>query len=346
MKKRTRVVLSLTVVLILVVAVCSYIAYSAVLGPSVKPTKKGENQIELYINTGSTYTDVFNNLTEKKTIKYPRIFNLLAEKKGYSQGVKPGHYTIPVNLSNNELLNRLLSGNQTPVKVTFNSLRTMEYLSEVLAWQLEPDSIAFISLLNSPENLQAQGIIPDSLYMLLLPDTYEFYWTATPEEFIQRMQRESVKYWSTRKTFAEEKGLTPAEVIIMASIVEKETNKNDEKPTVAGVYLNRLKKKIKLQADPTVVYAVGDFELRRVLKKHTRIDHPYNTYNNYGLPPGPICIPSKASIESVLHAEKHNYIYFCAREDMSGYHNFAVTYAQHLRNARKFQQELNKKNIN
>lgn len=343
--KRKRIILSISTALILAVAVCGYILYSAILGPSVKPNKEGETQIELFIKTASTYADVFHLLTEKNTIVYPKIFNLLAEKKGYTDAVKPGHYSIAINLSNNELINRLQSGNQTPVKVTFNSLRTMEYLSSVLAWQLEPDSVAFDTLFRSKENLQMLGIKPDSLYMILLPDTYEFYWTATPVDFIKRMQRESTIYWSTRKAAATEQGLTPEEAVILASIVEKETIKNDEKPTMAGVYLNRLRKNIKLQADPTVVYAVGDFELRRVLKKHTRIDNPYNTYKYYGLPPGPICIPSKASIESVLNAEKHNFIYFCAREDMSGYHNFAVTYAQHLRNARKFQRELNRRNI-
>lgn len=344
--KRKKIFLFITAALILTVAVCGYIIYSAVLGPSVKPNKEGEAQIELFINTGSTYADVFCQLTGKNAIVYPKIFNLLAGRKGYTDAVKPGHYSIAVNTSNNELINRLRSGNQTPVKVTFNSVRTMEYLSSVLAWQLEPDSVAFDTLFNSPPNLQALGIKSDSLYMLLLPDTYEFYWTATPVDFIKRMQQESTTYWSTRKPTAAEQGLTPAEVVILASIVEKETIKNDEKPTMAGVYLNRLRKKIKLQADPTVVYAVGNFELRRVLKKHTQLDHPYNTYKYYGLPPGPICIPSKASIESVLHAEKHNFIYFCAREDMSGYHNFAVTYAQHLRNARKFQRELNRRDIN
>jgi UPF0755 protein len=160
-----------------------------------------------------------------------------------------------------------------------------------------------------------------------------------------RMKKESSKYWESRKSLAEKKGLSPWEVVTLAAIVEKETLKDDEKATIAGVYLNRLNKNMRLQADPTVVYATGDFSLRRVLKKHTQMDHPYNTYRNYGLPPGPICVPSKASIEAVLNAEDHKYLYFCAKEDMSGYHSFAKTYTQHLINARRFQRELNKRGI-
>ncbi len=341
MKRKTRITIIILLCLIVVGATASGLLYHMAFGPSV--TTENKKPLEIYIYHTDTYEDVFLQL--EPSIRYPKIFNLLASQKGFKEAVKAGHYTIPAGTSNNELINRLISGNQQPVKVNFNSLRTMEYLSEVLAWQLEPDSMDFISLFRDTAALLQMDIHPDSLFAYLLPDTYEFYWTATPEDFLQRMKKEAATYWESRAAMAEAKDLTPWQVISLAAIVERETQKNDEKATIAGVYLNRLEKNMKLQADPTVVYAVGDFTLRRVLKKHTQLDHPYNTYKYRGLPPGPICVPSKASIEAVLHAENHNYIYFCAREDMSGYHSFARTYSQHLRNARKFQRELNKRGI-
>lgn len=341
MKKKTKIILIVLLAVFLCGAGATGVLYHMAFGPSV--TIEKEEPLEIFIYHHDSYEDLFLQL--EPSIRYPKVFDLLSKHKGLRESVKAGHYTIPAGTSNNELINRLISGNQQPVKVNFNSLRTMEYLSEVLAWQLEPDSMDFISLFRDTAALMQMGIHPDSLFAFLLPDTYEFYWTSTPEDFLKRMKKEAAIYWDSREALAEAKDLTPWQVISLAAIVERETQKNDEKATIAGVYLNRLEKNMKLQADPTVVYAVGDFTLRRVLKKHTKLDHPYNTYKYRGLPPGPICVPSKASIEAVLHAEDHNYIYFCAREDMSGYHSFARTYSQHLRNARKFQHELNKRGI-
>ena len=181
---------------------------------------------------------------------------------------------------------------------------------------------------------------------MFIPNTYEFYWTTTAEVFMQRMNTEYLKFWSeSRKAKAAELGYSPEEISILASIVEKETNKNDEKPAIAGVYLNRLKYNWRLQADPTVVYAWGDFSIRRVLNLHKRIDSPYNTYVYYGLPPGPICIPSIASIDAVLNRQDHNYLFFCAKDDFSGYHVFAATNAQHAINANKYRKALDDRNI-
>ena len=341
MKKRTRnIILILSATLVICCGIAGLL-YHMAFGPSVNHFSKED--LDIYIYPEDSYEDVLSQIDS--SIRYKSVFDLLAKYKKYNESVKPGHYKIPGETNNNELINRLISGNQQPVTVNFNSLRTLEYLSVVLSMQLEPDSAEFDHFFHDTVALLDMGIHPDSIFFFLLPDTYEFYWTATPKEFMLRMKKESSKYWESRKSLAEKKGLSPWEVVTLAAIVEKETLKDDEKATIAGVYLNRLNKRMRLQADPTVVYATGDFSLRRVLKKHTQMDHPYNTYQNYGLPPGPICVPSKASVEAVLNAEDHKYIYFCAKEDMSGYHSFAKTYTQHLINARRFQRELNKRGI-
>ena len=189
-------------------------------------------------------------------------------------------------------------------------------------------------------------ITPPELFCIIIPDTYEFYWTMSPEDFLRRMKTASERFWNDERTKkASAHGLTPKEAVTLASIVEKETAQDDEKPTIAGLYLNRLHKGMKLQADPTVKFAVGDFALRRILNRHLQTPSPYNTYMHEGLPPAPICLPSRASIEAVLNAETHNYIYMCAREDFSGHHNFAETYAEHQDNARRYTRALNERGI-
>ena len=181
---------------------------------------------------------------------------------------------------------------------------------------------------------------------MFIPNTYEFYWNTTTAHFLEKIHTESGAFWTNqRRHEADSLHLTPGEVIALASIVDKETNKEDEMPSIAGVYLNRLKKNMLLQADPTVIFAWQDFSIRRVLKKHTELQSPYNTYISPGLPPGPICLPSIPSIEAVLHAKKHDYLYFCAKDDLSGSHNFAATIEEHQRNAKKFQKALNRLNI-
>ncbi|NCD43124.1 MAG: endolytic transglycosylase MltG, partial [Bacteroidia bacterium] len=324
MRKKTKILLITATGVILLASGAAIFFYQAVFGPSVN-MKNQQETLHLYLSDTDTYDSVFAQLDRNEALRNATIFDYLAKRKGYKENIEPGHYEIARGVSNNELINRLISGDQTPVRVTFNSIRTPEYLAAVLAWQLMPDSMDFIHFFHDTAALIKTGIHPDSLVAVLLPDTYEFYWTATPEIFLQRMQKEAKNYWASRRELARKQNLTPWQVITLASIIEKETQKNDEKPVIAGVYLNRLRKNIKLQADPTVVYAVGDFKLRRVLKAHTKTDHPYNTYKYAGLPPGPICVPSKTSIEAVLQPEKHNYLYFCAKEDMSGYHNFAAS---------------------
>jgi UPF0755 protein len=230
--------------------------------------------------------------------------------------------------------------------VIFNNARKKEDLAGKLSFQIEADSLDFIKCWNDREFLKSLNTTPDRVFMIFIPNTYEFWWTTDAYEFTRRMYKEFDAFWNDeRKHKARSLGLSVNEVIILASIVEKETQKNDEKPSIAGVYLNRLRKNWPLQADPTVVYAVGDFEMKRVLTVHTQIESPYNTYRYRGLPPGPIYMPSIASIDAVLNYKKHDYMFFCAKADMSGYHAFSRTLAEHNRYAKAYQQALNSRSI-
>ncbi len=249
-------------------------------------------------------------------------------------------------MTNIELVSLLRSGAQEPLRMTVPLVRTPAELAGKLARKLEPDSTAWIRAFSDPFLLQRFQISPLHLFSIIIPETYDFYWNISPEKWLSKMKYESSLFWKEERIGkAGQRGLSVPEVIILASIVEKETNQNDEKPVIAGVYLNRLSRKMPLQADPTVVFAWQDFSIRRVLKRHLEIPSPYNTYRQPGLPPGPICLPSVASIDAVLNASAHQYLYFCASEDQSGYHSFAKTLQEHQRNAQRYQAALNKLNI-
>jgi len=227
------------------------------------------------------------------------------------------------------------------VKVSFISVRSLDILAGKVAANIEADSTEIAQLLKSPETAQKYGFDERTFMAMFIPNSYEFYWNTSAEQFVERMAKEFKAFWTEeRLQKAENIGMTQSQVSTLASIVEVETQQNDEKARVAGVYINRLNLGMLLQADPTVVYAVGDFTLKRVLNKHLEIESPYNTYKYSGLPPGPINIPSISSIDAVLNYEKHNYKFFCAKDDFSGYHVFAVTNAQHEANARKYHKAL------
>jgi UPF0755 protein len=241
---------------------------------------------------------------------------------------------------------RLSMGYQTPVKLTIGSVRTLDRMARNASRQLMIDSVEIATLLNDTAFIRKMGYTKETLPALFIPNTYEVYWNMSAEDFMARMQKEHKAYWNEKRMKqAEAIGLTPIEVATLASIVEEETANHAEKPMVAGLYINRLKRGMLLQADPTVKFSMGDFELRRILYRHLEVDSPYNTYKYAGLPPGPIRVPSYQGLESVLNYTKHNYLYMCAKEDFSGTHNFAVTNAQHAANARKYQQALNKRGI-
>ncbi len=309
-------------------------------------TRTGENGYYLYIATGSDFNAVMDSLKANKVLHSEWAFRWLAGQKSYPKKVRAGRYHIENGMSNTTLVNKLRAGNQDPVDVIFNSIRTREQLAGRIGAQLEPDSLAILEALNNPEVTANIGFTPQNIMALFIPNTYEVYWNYTPERFLQRMWDEYKKFWSKEKLQrAVEIGLKPEEVIVLASIVEQETTKEDEKPRVAGVYINRLQKDMPLEADPTLIFALGDFSIKRVLNTDKQVESPYNTYKYKGLPPGPICLPSASTIKAVLNYENHQYIFFCAKEDLSGYHRFARSLEQHNENARKYQAALNGLNI-
>lgn len=334
-------------ILLLVIAIAAVKGYSlfrkAYAANIFVPDNK---ETILLIPTGSDYEDVLALIKSKKLVKNMASFNWAVEKKNYRNLVKAGRYRVRNRMSNNDFIDMLRAGKQEPVKLTFNNIRTLEQFSDRIAEQLEMKSEDLQTLLLSDSVQTHYGFNKETIKCMFLPDTYEIYWDISPSNFIERMYNEYNKFWKGRRERkADEIGLTREEVITLASIVNEETQMDEEKPRIAGVYMNRLKKGIRLHADPTVIYAVGDFTIQRVLRKHYRINSPYNTYRIDGLPPGPINIPEKSSINAVLNYEKHKYLYFCARPDFSGYHNFARTLSEHNKNAAAYRRELNKRKI-
>jgi UPF0755 protein len=298
------------------------------------------------IPKGATFKDVQQKLYDEYIVNDMVSFSFLAKLKDYDELVKPGLYTLRTDMTNLEAINLLRSGEQTPVLLTYTPVRKLEYLPERISETMGFSEDEFAEVLLHDTTASYYGFDSATFISMFIPNTYEVYWTATPKQVLDRMKREYEKFWTDeRKSKAEKLGLSQTEVSTLASIVEAETKKMDEAPTVAGVYINRLKRNYKLQADPTLVYAVGDFSIRRVLNIHKEVDSPYNTYKYSGLPPGPINMPTIAAIDAVLNYKDHNYLYFCAKPDFSGYHAFARTLTEHNKNARAFQRALNQQQI-
>ncbi len=332
----------LTLISMIIGIVLGYIYYEKVYGKAII----SKQDKVLYIPSTWEYEDLLRALKDSSWLKSAKDFDWVAQKKNYPNTLKAGKYTIESGWNNDSFVNKLRSGTQTPVQVTFNNQRTLGELAARVSGFLEPDSTDFIKCFQNKELVRKYGFNAATFPALFIPNTYEFYWDTSPEAFVERMAIEFKKFWNTkRRSKAKQLGLTQSEVVTLASIVEEETKMNDEKPKVAGVYLNRLRKGMLLQADPTLIYGLGDFSIRRVLNIHKKIDSPYNTYLYKGLPPGPIRIPEISSIDAVLNPEKHNYLYFCAKEDFSGYHNFASNYRTHLNFAKRYQRALNKRKI-
>ncbi len=331
-------------VLILLLLASGYFVYQVISGPNVW-TPKGET-VSIYVPTGADFGQLKSILYSKGLIIHRRNFEWWAKKKKLPQLVKPGHYIITEGMSDNQLVNMLRAGKQVPVNVTFNNVRDIYQLAGKVGKQIEADSADIVKFLNDRSNLARAGVDTIPVSTLFIPNTYRLYWTTTAKEFVDRMIREYRRFWNkSRLQKAHAAGLTPTQVVILASIVEKETNKNDEKPRIASVYINRLHEGWRLQADPTVIFALGNPNIHRVLNVQKQVDSPYNTYRHRGLPPGPICIPSISSIDAVLNYDKTHYLYFCARSDMSGYHAFSETNRQHQKNAKKYQEALDKLRI-
>lgn len=305
-----------------------------------------EDKVYLHIPDNSTYDSILIELEKKTPVISIGTFKQVAFLLQYQEHIRPGRYEIKEGMSNFSLIRTLRSGKQTPVNLTFNNVRTKEQLAGKLGRQLMADSAQIIKLLNDTAFLSTYQLTPHTSISLFIPNTYEVFWNINAQKLFDRMNKEYTTFWTDeRKAKAAAIPLTQSEVSILAAIVEEETNNKKDKPMVAGLYINRLKMGMPLQADPTVKYAVGDFSLKRILRGHLLINSPYNTYKIKGLPPGPIRIATPAGIDAVLNYAHHNYIYMCASDSFNGEHNFAITWQEHLKNAKRYREALNLRNI-
>ncbi len=341
-------ILLLIVVLGLIVGgIFAYNVYSAIFSPN---TKFNNKEAFVFIPSDANINDVKDLLDP--IVKNTKSFVQVAERKGYVNNVKGGKYAIQKGMNNNDIINSLRSNN-IPVKVSFNNQETLADLAGRISSQIEPDSMSLLSVLNDKSFYTENGFTDATQIAMFIPNSYEFFWNTSSEVFRDRMLKEYNRFWNDeRQSKAKAQGLTPNEVVALASIVHKETTKVDERPRVAGLYLNRLKRSMKLQADPTVIYALKkhannfDLVIKRVLYKDLELDSPYNTYKYTGVPPGPITMPDISAVDAVLYPEKHDYIYMVANVEDFGYHKFARTGAQHNRNKAQYIRWINSQNIN
>ncbi len=300
------------------------------------------------IPTNASFDEVVDLLKAKGVVTNESAFRWLSDYMEYKRDpMRSGRYKLQEGWTAIQLIRHLRGGKQSTMNVVISTGRTIEDVAGTVAEVLEPDSLDFLALFKDESYIKDLGYRSETLMSLFIPNTYNLYWNSSPQQFMKRMVREHDAFWSknNRKQKADALNLSPAEVYTLASIVERETTKNDEKKRMAGVYLNRVRIGMRLQADPTAVFARKDFAAKRVTDYHTKFDSPYNTYMYAGLPPGPISMASIASIDAVLNAEKHDYLYFCAKGDGTGYHNFAKTLAKHNQNARIYAQNLRKRGL-
>ena len=341
-----KIIIAITIIGVIAFGIFGYYLYNSIF--SSNTTFETKEQV-VYIPSSATYETVLDSL--RPFIKDLQSFDLVAQKKGYAGNVRPGRYFLEKGMNNNELVNRLRSGNR-PVKVIFNNQERLENLAGRISEQIEADSTALLQSFQDQEFLAQNDFEKNTALGMYIPNQYEFYWNTSADEFRSRMKKEYDRFWNEeRLKKADEIGLTPKEVITMASIVQKETAKVDERPKVAGVYMNRFKNGWKLDADPTVIYAIkektGNFDtiIKRVLYKDLELDSPYNTYKYRQIPPGPIWMPDISSIEAVLNYEDHDFYYFVADVQNFGYHKFAKNLAQHNRNKQEYVRWINKQGI-
>lgn len=316
----------------------SFYAYQIIYTPNILVDKEDR---AIIVKEDYSFKDIQKELHEGNFVQDLVSFSFLARLTGYDNQIKPGRYILRKDMTNLEALRILRTGKQEPVRITFNNVRLISDLSEKITRNLEMTPEEFeVSLINFAMTNKL-GFTKDNVLAIFIPNTYEVYFNISPEALVKRMLNEYEDFWNEdRIDKARKLGISQIEVSVLASIVQAETVKSEEAPTIAGLYLNRLKKGIPLQADPTLVYAVGDFGLKRVLNEHKQIDSPYNTYKYPGLPPGPINLPEINSIDAVLNYFSSDYYYMCAREDFSGYHNFTSSYNEHMNNAIRYQRAL------
>lgn len=313
-----------------------------ILLPNVK---SGEKEEYLLIPEGADFAAVMDSIDKKESIKSDLSFRIAAQLAGYPKKIKEGRYALTPGIDNLHLINNLLKGRQTPVRFTFNNIRTKEDLCRAISNQLMVDSLELITMLNDEDFLTQYALNSETAVCMFIPNTYEVYWTISATKLLQRMYDESELFWTEeRLRKAQKLHLSKAEVITLASIVEEESNRKSEKPAIAGLYLNRLRIGMKLQADPTVKFALKDFSLKRIFEKHLFTDSPYNTYKYEGLPPGPIRVPSIESIDAVLNYKSHDYLFMCV-DPKKGEHFFTKSYNEHLNMADSYQKNLDKRGI-
>ena len=330
----TKKILSFLILIVFIIAV--YLAWN-IFGPTIKNVDKKF----LYIPTNSTYTQLKDSLKKNDFITNWFIFEKVAKYADYPQNVKPGKYKIKSGMSVYSLVKVLRGGKQEPVNLVITKLRTKEDLAKRISRSFEVDSLQVIRFLNNPDSLSKFGVDTLTVMTDVIPNTYTFLWTTPINDIFTKLDAENKKFWNEeRLAKAAHLQLTPKQVYIMASIVEEETNKQEDKGKIASVYINRMHKGMRLAADPTVKYAMRDFGLKRIYHKHLAFSSPYNTYLNAGLPPGPICTPSIKTIDAVLDAPETDYLFFVARADFSGFSDFASSYQQHLVYAKAYQQAL------
>ena len=340
MKKKIIYILA---AILIIGGIFGYNYYQKIFGKAIT------NDHILFITGTDSLLDIKKELEEFS--KSPETFLWVAAKKNFSTP-KPGRYVLKEGMSNNDLINMLRSGRQTPFKLSFNNQDTLEKFAGRIAEQIETDSISLLTSFKDEKFLIENSLTEKSVLQIFIPNTYEFYWTVSPDKFRTKMLISYKRFWTERRMQKAKKlNLTKDEVITLASIVQKETAQNSERPTVAGLYLNRLKNGWPLQADPTIIYCVKeikgqDYVVKRVLNADLEINSPYNTYKNKGLPPTLISMPDISAIDGVLNAEKHNYFYMCVNVDKLGYHAFAKSLTQHNRNAEKYHQWMNKQGVN
>lgn len=332
-----KVIVSVILIAIVIAAIFAWIF----IGPATSFTN---NRKYLFVYTAQTgKTPVINTITKDDLVKHPRAFEWLANRLNLWDRLKPGKYEIKKGESLLSIVRKLRNNQQSPVNFVINKIRTNEDLAHLISRNFEADSLAVISYINNSDSLKQLGVDENTLMTLVIPNTYTMYWTTKTGRIFQRLKTERDNFWkkNDRSKKAGSMGFTPTEVYTIASIVEEETNKQDEKGNVASVYINRYKKGMPLGADPTIKFALKDFSLKRIYEKHLQVASPYNTYRNRGLPPGPICTPSSKTIDAVLNAPETDYTFFVAKSDFSGYHTFSTNYAEHLQHAKEYQKALN-----
>jgi len=326
--------------------VCAAIIIAALYLYFFSSMNKSEEPVYVYIDEDDNCDSIYKQIEPLADKRAMTGLRTMIRQSEYGSKIRTGRYKIEPGDGPITVFSNLKRGQQAPVMLTVPSVRTLDDLAGVIGKKLMKDSTDFAEAFHNDSVIKSLGYDSTTIACLIIPNTYEMYWNISVPKFISRMKKEHDKFWNAARTAkAEAAGLTPNEVTTLASIVDEETNNNAEKPMVAGMYINRLKQDMPLQADPTVKFALGDFAKRRIYLKDLSINSPYNTYINTGLPPGPIRIPTQAGIDAVLNHVQHEYLYMCAKEDFSGTHNFAKTYKEHLENAAKYSKALNERNI-